>query len=151
MDTDDQVRRDVRAQLESDERIPYVDEIAVDVHGGEVTLRGTVGSFPQRRAAVADARRTRGVFDVFDDLEVRLLNQDRRGDAEIRGAALQRLLWDPDLPGDYLDVEVRNGWVRLTGEVEYQFQSDAAFSHVASLAGVTGVTNEIKVIQALSP
>jgi len=46
---------------------------------------------------------------------------------------------------------VRNGWVRLTGEVEYQFQSDAAFNHVASLAGVTGVTNEIKVIEALSP
>jgi osmotically-inducible protein OsmY len=151
MDIDDQVRRDVRAELESDERIPYVDEIAVEANAGEVTLRGTVGSFAQRRAAVADARRTRGVFDVFDELHVRLLNQDQRKDAEIRGAALQRLLWDPDLPGDYLEVEVRDGWVRLAGEVEYQFQSDAAFDHVASLTGVTGVTNEIKVIQALSP
>ena len=151
MDIDDQVRRDVRAELESDERIPYVDEIAVEANGGEVTLRGTVGSFAQRRAAVADARRTRGVFDVFDELQVRLLSQDQRKDAEIRGAALQRLLWDPDLPGDYLDVQVRNGWVTLTGEVEYQFQSDAAFNHAASLAGVTGVTNDIKVIEVLSP
>jgi len=89
----------------------------------------------------------------------RVGRQDLAGDAEKgvgvtgaeQGAALQRLLWDPDLAADYLDVQVRNGWVRLTGEVEYQFQSDAAFNHVASLAGVTGVTNEIKVIEALSP
>jgi osmotically-inducible protein OsmY len=151
METDDQVRENVRAELARDERLPHVAEIAVEANGGEVTLRGTVGSFAQRRAAVADARRSRGVFDVFDDLEVRLLIQDRRKDAEIRGAALQRLVWDPDLPGDHLDVQVRNGWARLAGEVEYQFQSDAAFEHVATLTGVTGVTNEIKVIQALRP
>lgn len=133
--TNDRVIDDVRAELASDPRLPYPEEIAVESFGDAVTLRGTVGSFAQRRAAVADARRTRGVFDVFDELQVRLLNQDQRKDAEIRGAALQRLLWDPDLPGDYLDVEVRNGWVRLAGEVEYQFQSDAAFNHVASLYG----------------
>jgi osmotically-inducible protein OsmY len=150
METDDQVRENVRAELASDERLPYVDEIAIEANGGEVILRGTVGSFAQRRAAVADARRSRGVFDVFDELEVRLLGQDQRKDAEIRGAALQRLLWDPDLPGDYLDVHVRDGWVTLAGEVDYQFQSDVAFNYVASLTGVTGVTNEIKVVQALS-
>jgi osmotically-inducible protein OsmY len=38
--------------------------------------------------------------------------------------------------------------VTLKGEVDHQFQSDAAFNHVASLYGVTGVTNEIKVIEA---
>jgi osmotically-inducible protein OsmY len=151
METDDQVRENVRAQLASDVRLPYVDEIAVEANGGEVTLRGTVGSFAQRRAALADARRSRGVFEVFDGLDVRLLDQDRREDAEIRGAALQRLLWDPDLPDDYLEVHVKNGWVTLDGEVEFQYQSDAAFDHAASLAGVTGVTNQIKVIQVLSP
>jgi osmotically-inducible protein OsmY len=151
METDDQVRENVRAQLASDVRLPYFDEIAVEANGGEVTLRGTVGSFAQRRAALADARRSRGVFEVFDGLDVRLLDQDRREDAEIRGAALQRLLWDPDLPDDYLEVHVKNGWVTLDGEVEFQYQSDAAFDHAASLAGVTGVTNQIKVIQVLSP
>ena len=56
VETDDQVRENVRAELESDERLPHPDEIAVEAHGSEVTLRGTVGSFAQRRAAVADAR-----------------------------------------------------------------------------------------------
>jgi osmotically-inducible protein OsmY len=145
----DRIRDDVRAELSKDPRIPYVDEIAVEAYGGAVTLRGTVGSFAQQRAAVADARRTRGVFDVFDELQVRLLNDDRRKDAEIRGAALQRLIWDPEIPGDYLEVRVKDGWVTLDGEVDHQYQSDRAFDHVASLYGVTGVTNDVKVVERL--
>ena len=124
-------------------------EIAMEGYGATVTLRGTVGSFAQQRAAVADARRTRGVFDVYDELEVRLRNDDRRKDSEIRGAALRRLIWDPELPGGYLGVHVNDGWVTLTGEVDHQYQSDIAFDHVASLYGVTGVTNDIKVVEPL--
>ena len=144
-----QIEADVRAELASDPRLPYVDEIAVDVYGGGVTLRGTVGSFAQQRAAVADARRTRGVIDVYDELQVRLLDDNRREDAEIRGAALQRLVWDPEIPGSYLDVHVADGWVTLKGEVDSQYQSDIAFEHVASLYGVTGVTNDIKVVEEM--
>jgi osmotically-inducible protein OsmY len=147
--TNDRIQDGVRAELASDPRIPYTDEIAVEAYGGAITLRGTVGSFAQQRAAVADARRTRGVFDVYDELEVRLLNEDRRKDAEIRGAALQRLIWDPEIPGGYLDVHVKDGWVTLKGDVDFQYQSDAAFNHVASLYGVTGVSNEIKVVERL--
>jgi osmotically-inducible protein OsmY len=144
-----QIEADVRDELAGDPRLPYVDEIAVEAYGGAVTLRGTVGSFAQQRAAVADARRTRGVFDVYDELEVRLLNQDRRKDAEIRGAALQRLIWDPEIPGDDLDVGVKDGWVTLKGDVDFQYQSDSAFDHVASLYGVTGVSNDIRVVERL--
>jgi osmotically-inducible protein OsmY len=144
-----QLEIDVRDQLAGDPRLPFPDEIAVETYGGAVTLKGTVGSFAQRRAAVADARRTRGVFDVYDEIEVRLLDDDRRKDAEIRGAALQRLLWDPEIPGTYLDVDVKDGWVTLKGEVDYQYQNDNAFEHAASLYGVTGVTNDIKVVEPL--
>src|SRR3954454_406355 len=118
---------DVRAEIASDPRIPYADEIAVSAYGDEVTLRGTVGSFAQQQEAVADARRTRGVVDVLDELQVRILDRDRREDAEIRGAALQRLAWDSKIPGDYLEVGVKDGWVTLKGEVASQFQSDMAF------------------------
>ena len=140
---------DVRAEIASDPRIPYTEEIAVDAYGDEVTLRGTVGSFAQQQAAVADARRTRGVAAVLDELQVRILDRDRRQDAEIRGAALQRLTWDSQVPGDYLEVGVKDGWVTLKGDVDFQFQSDIAFDAVASLYGVTGVTNHIKVVERL--
>jgi osmotically-inducible protein OsmY len=147
--SNDEIQRDVRCALQDDPRIPFDDEIAVEAYDGLVTLRGTVGSFGQDRAAVADARGTSGVYDVYDQLQVRLLNDDRRADAEIRGAALQRLMWDPMLDADYLDVRVKDGWVTLTGDADRQFQSDKAFDHMTSLRGVTGVTNEIRVTEPL--
>jgi len=63
---DDSVIDDVRAVLAGDPRLPAAGEIAVDVDafGTSVTLRGTVGSFAQKRAAVTDARRVNGVADV---------------------------------------------------------------------------------------
>ena len=42
-----------------------------------------------------------------------------------------------------------DGWGTLKGDVNYQFQSDDAFDDVASLIGVTGVSNEIKVVEPL--
>jgi osmotically-inducible protein OsmY len=147
--TNDRVIDDVRAELASDPRLPYPDEIAVEAYGDTMTLRGTVGSFAQQRAAVADARRTPGVVDVYDELDVRILDRDRREDAEIRGAALQRLSWDSEIPADYLDVHVKDGWITLTGDVDFQFQSDLAFDDVSRMYGVTGVTNKIKVVERL--
>jgi osmotically-inducible protein OsmY len=143
--TSSQTEAEVRAQIAGDPRIPYPAEIAVEVVDQIATLRGTVGSFAQRHAAVADARRTAGVEYVENWLEVRLLDRDRREDAEIRGAALQRLEWDSEIPGDAIRVSVKDGWVTLKGEVLLQFQSDEAFNRVASLHGVTGVTNQIRV------
>jgi osmotically-inducible protein OsmY len=147
--TNEHVIAAVRDKLASDPRLPYPDEIAVEAFGGSVALRGTVGSFAQRRAAVHDARRTRGVFDVLDELEVRFLNDDRREDAEIRGAVMQRLIWDPDIAADYLDIEVKDGWVTVRGEVDFQYQSDSAFERIERVRGVTGITNKLKVVQAL--
>jgi len=135
----------MRARLERDPRIPDPGEIAVLGDGGIVRLRGTVGSFRQLRAAVEDAESIRGVYEVLDDLRVRLEIGERRHDDEIRGAALRTLIWDVDVPSDAFDVKVSDGWATLEGDVDYQYQSDAAYYDVASLYGVVGITNEIKV------
>jgi osmotically-inducible protein OsmY len=58
---------------------------------------------------------------------------------------LQALIWDTEVPSDSIDVNVQEGWITLKGDVTYQFQSDAAYDDVATLYGVYGVTNEIKV------
>jgi hypothetical protein len=34
----------------------------------------------------------------------------------------------------------------LTGEVSYQFQTDAAYNDVADVFGVIGITNDIRVV-----
>jgi osmotically-inducible protein OsmY len=135
----------VIAKLNLDPRIPASSEIAVAELDGIVTLRGTVESFGQRRAAMKDARNLDGVFEVIDELKVNLLGSDIREDDEIRGTALQYLIWDAEVPAEGVDVKVDEGWVTLKGDVSYQFESDAAYDDVASLYGVVGITNKIRV------
>jgi osmotically-inducible protein OsmY len=148
MPTDTTMEDAVRESLDFDPRISDPSEVAVSVEAGTAILRGTIGTLSQRRAAVSDAREVDGVDDVDDQLEVRLMNADRRQDADIRGVALQILMWDSEVPADVLNVQVDNGWVTLTGEVSYPFQRDAAFGDVADLIGVIGVTDEITVLNS---
>jgi osmotically-inducible protein OsmY len=150
MPTNAVVEDEIRGLLSQDPRLPAPDEVAVSATDGAVVLRGTVGSFSQRRAAVSDARKVPGVYDLDDQLQVRLLDDARRGDAEIRGVALQILDWDTQVPDDMIDVSVDEGWLTLTGTVNYQFESDAAYEDVAALQGVLGITNKIEVITPLN-
>ena len=145
MFTDTPLADAVIANLDLDPRIPDSLEIAVAEDDGIVTLRGTVERFSQRRAAAQDAKNVDGVYDLDNQLKVSLTGADRRDDDEVRGAALQNLIWDVDVPSDFVDVKVNDGWVTLKGDVNYQFQSDAAYDDVASLYGVLGITNEITV------
>ena len=74
--------------------------------------------------------------------------RDHYQDDKLRGAALQVLVSDPEVPADRIDVHVSTGWVTLKGEVKHQHESDVAFRDVSALPGVGGITNEIKVITA---
>jgi osmotically-inducible protein OsmY len=137
---------EIRARLDSDERFPHAGEIAISEQEGTVTLRGSVTSFRERRAAVDVARRVRGVRHVADELAIDL--RDHWEDDEIRGLALQRLIDDADVPAERIEVRVSNGWLTLKGEVKHQYQNNAAFDAVTDVPGIGGITNEIKVITA---
>lgn len=138
------IEDEIKASLERDPRIPRSVEIAVAEDRGIVRLRGTVERFSQRRAAAQDAADIAGVYEVVNHLKVNVLGVDRREDDEIRGAALQSLVWDAEVPNS-VDVSVRDGWVTLKGQVSEQYQSDAAYDDVSRLYGVYGITNEIVV------
>jgi osmotically-inducible protein OsmY len=79
-----------------------------------VTLRGTVGSFREKREAAKAAKRVYGVTEVDNELSVRLLGGDKRDDADVRGAALQALMLDAAVPSS-IDASVKDGMVTLTG------------------------------------
>jgi osmotically-inducible protein OsmY len=144
--TDITIEDAVRDRIQGDPRIEDANAIAISVENGTATLRGTVGTFSQRRAAAKDARGVTGVYELDDEISVRPLNDQRRDDADIRGVALQSLMWDVQVPSESVDVKVKDGAVKLTGEVTYQFESDAAYEDVAHLQGVVGVDNEIRVV-----
>ncbi len=145
--TDEQLEERVRAALDREPRVANPRDVAITVAAGAATLRGTVPSFKQRHACVEGAKRVKGVEYVVDELTVKWFG-DQRSDDELRGAALQALIWDVEVPDDDIDVKVSDGWVTLKGEVRHQFESDAAFDDVARLQGVGGITNEIRVVTA---
>jgi osmotically-inducible protein OsmY len=147
MSNDKIIIEEIRAAFERDPRIPHPAEVAVSEQAGTVTLRGSVSSLHQRRAAGQIAKSVRGVRAVEDELHV-AAPRDRWEDNEIRGAALQALIWDADAPADRVDVTVADGWLTLKGEVKHQYETDAAFEAVRRLRGVGGITNKIKVITA---
>ena len=126
---------------------PKVDNtaIAVSVDDGAVTLRGTVGSFRQKREAKQDAERVYGVKSVKNDLEVRIMNQDRRDDADLRGAVLQALMLDSLVPRT-IDAKVDNGAVTLTGTANWQYQRDEAEFLATNILGVISVDDEIDLV-----
>jgi len=144
--TNPPLRETVIASLQRDPRIPEPLTIAVSAQGDVVTLRGTVETFRQRHAAVDVTRRAEGVREIDDQLQVELGPMDRREDDEIRAAALQKLIRDPEVPADSVEVNVRDGWVTLAGYVEYEPQRLAAYDDVATLDGVTGISNEIAIL-----
>jgi len=126
---------------------PKVDSeaIAVSTDGGVVTLRGTVGSYRQKREAKKDAERVYGVKRVDDELQVRIMTDDRRDDADLRGAVLQALMLDSLVPST-VDAKVDNGNVTLSGKANWQFQRDEAESVARNVLGVVTVGNQIELV-----
>jgi osmotically-inducible protein OsmY len=126
---------------------PKVDNqaIAVSADDGVVTLRGTVGSFRQKREAKQDAQRVYGVKSVENQLEVRILDEHRRDDAELRGDVLRALTLDGTVPAT-VDAEVKDGAVKLTGTANWQYQRDEAEFVTANIRGVADVDNEIDLV-----
>lgn len=144
MPSEQDIINEIRAMYAVDERIPHPGEVAISEQGGTVILRGTVGSFAQRRAAVAVAKSVPGVAQVDDELTVDL--RHRPDDQEIKGAVLQALMSNEEVPADLIDVSVSDGWVTLKGTVKHQSDSDAAFEAAADVPGHGGITNRIEVV-----
>jgi osmotically-inducible protein OsmY len=125
---------------------PKVDSssIAVAADDGTVTLRGTVGSFREKREAKKAAERVFGVAQVQNELTVKLMTDGARSDADLRGDVLQALMLDVLVP-DTIDAKVNDGEVALTGTAEWNFQRDEAIDVAGNIAGVVDVSDEIAV------
>jgi osmotically-inducible protein OsmY len=92
-----------------------------------------------------------GVLGVVNDLEVRLPIIHRRPDPDIARDAVQAIkLW---LPFSYERIQavVKNGWITLEGEVEWNYQREAAEKAVRRLRGVRGISNFIQVKPRVAP
>jgi osmotically-inducible protein OsmY len=144
MKTDSKLRDDVIQELSWDPRVNEK-EIAVAVKDGVVTIAGTIPSYAQKYAAERAVERVNGVRAVANDLTVKVASVRERTDTQIAHAAVSALEWDDEVPSDAVKVQVENGWVRLEGSLEWQYQKNACERAVRYLTGVKGVSNMITI------
>jgi osmotically-inducible protein OsmY len=143
------LEQNIMATLADNPRV-HVDEISVQAFGGDVTLRGTVGSIVQREEAVRTTRHVDGVNSVTDRLRLGLLDASRRADADTKATVLDALNADDAVRPYDIDVAVREGAVTMSGLVDLASQRDRAERDALAVAGVTSVHNRLGVILAVS-
>lgn len=141
--SDREIQKDVLDELAWDTRVAATD-VGVEVHGGVVTLTGTVSSWAKKIAAEEAAHRVSCVLDVANDIHVKLLAEETT-DTEIATAVRSALEWDVFVPAEQIQSTVSRGVVTLEGCVETFAQREDAERAVRNLAGVRTVFNEIAV------
>lgn len=126
---------------------PSIDSehIGVTVEDGVVTLSGHVGTYAEKFTAEKAAKRVKGVRAIAQEIEIRFPNDKKTSDDQIAKRALDIIAWDSTIPKDKVLVKVQNGFVTLSGEVDWFYQRDDAEHAVGKLAGIKGLSNEIRI------
>ena len=121
-------------------------EIGVIVKNGVVTLTGTVDNYAKKAEAEDAAKSVAGVKAVVEKIEIKHSgSRAKKDDNEIAAEVITALKWNGQVPGGKVKVKVEKGWVTLEGELEWNYQKDAAKNAIAYLLGVTGVSNNITI------
>jgi osmotically-inducible protein OsmY len=144
MRSDSEIERDVKDELQWDPDLDASD-IAVSVKKGVVTLAGFVKSYTDKYEAEAAAKR------VANDIEVRMPSVDERPDPEIARDAVAAIKSQLPISSEHIKIVVKNGWVTLEGQVEWQYQRQTAESAVRRIKGVKGVSNLIQLKPRAQP
>jgi osmotically-inducible protein OsmY len=144
MKTDAELQRDVMTELKWEPTVKAA-EIGVGVKDGVVTLNGDVDSYSKKWAIDRAVRRVSGVKEVDEEIKVTLPVSYKRTDEDIARSATNVLNWNFWIPGDRVKVKVQDGWLTLSGEVDWYYQKDHAAHAVRDLIGVEGISNSITI------
>ncbi len=144
MKTDSQIQADVIQELRWDPSVTH-EHTGVAVADGIVTLSGTIPTYIEKSAAETAALRVSGVKAVVEKIEVKLPNLFQKSDQDIAKTVLEQFNWNTQIPADTVKVSVENGQVKLSGDVEWEFQRSTAERLVRGLRGVKAIVNRIGI------
>jgi len=142
--TDAQLRQDIIDELEFDPSFSG-EHIGVAVDAGVVTLGGHVNSYAEKLAAIAATRRVKGVHAIAENIEVHRPYLKETSDDQIAKRAYDILNWDVLVPPNAIEILVHDGWLTLSGSVNWYFEKTSAEEDVRKLSGVRGITNMITI------
>ncbi len=147
MTSDNKLQQDVMAELAWDPSIDHAD-IGVAVTNGVVSLSGQVKSYAAKLAAEAAAKRVHGVHAIAEAIKVHYPFASATSDTEIAKRIVDMYAWDMTIPDDKIVVKVEQGFVTLTGVIDWHYQGQAARAVASRVGGVVGVSNELKVLNS---
>ena len=142
--SDIRLRQDILDELEFEPSLDAA-KIGVAVENGVVTITGHVKTYIEKVKAEEVVRHVKGVHGIAQELEVRVPGDKRTSDDEIAKRALDIIAWDTSIPEDKIQVRVEDGWVTLSGEVDWYFQKSAAENAVYRLDGIKGIHNRLTI------
>jgi osmotically-inducible protein OsmY len=144
------LQRDILSSLDWEPAVNPV-RIGVAVEHGTATLRGEVRTAFERMTAGRVAGQVDGVRWVCNELVVVPAETNKKTDAELIGSVEDALASDSAVPFKAIHAAVSEGWVTLSGSVEWQFQRAAAQIAAERVDGVKGVNNLIQLEPVVSP
>ena len=139
-------------------------DINTDVKDGNVVLTGKVENTVDKKLAEELVANIDGVMSVDNKLTVVAADDDMDGDmsddiensvdegtseltdAKIATVIKTRLLMDTDISGFDIDVDVENGVVVLTGEVDSDAERDLAVEIAKNASDVKDVESNLRVV-----
>lgn len=144
MKHDEQLQQDVFNELKWEPSV-NADNIGVMVKDGIVTLSGHVHTFAEKWRAEEAALRVAGVKALVVEVEVKLLADNQRPDADIARSAENVVRWSNDLRHNSVKIMVEQGWITISGFVEWAYQKRNIGFALSNLMGVVGVNNQLSV------
>ena len=143
------IQQDIIAELKWNPSIDAT-HIQVEVLNGDVTLTGRVSNQAEKLNVERSIQRVSGVNAVIADLECLMPESSKKSDIEITFRAINLLQWMTYWVESSIEIVVENGWVTLSGEVDWQYQKEAANNIIRHLIGVVGIVNKITIKQIAS-
>jgi osmotically-inducible protein OsmY len=139
---DSQIKTDIINALNFEPGIASPN-IIVNVEDGLVTLTGTVEFFYEKPLVEKIVKGVQGVKGLVEELQINFNESLMRSDQDIAQAAIRALEWDSSIPAHKVKVVVEHGVVKLSGELEWQYQRDRAYNAVKYLFGIKDIQNNI--------
>jgi osmotically-inducible protein OsmY len=144
MKTNQELQTDVQNAIKW-QPLMHAAEIGVTAKDGVVSLTGVVDSYVKKMEAENATKKVTGVKAVVENIEVKFPSSWTKTDAEVANEVLTALKANYSVPNEQVKVKVEKGWVTIEGELDWNYQRDAAISATKYLTGVKGVTNNIKL------
>lgn len=141
--TDAQIEKIIKDTYLYDPRV-YSFQIDAKSDYGVVTLSGVVDNYKAKKAAEQDAKNTKGVVTVYNNIKVRSENPPT--DTEIAERIRRAFLWDPVIDRHEITTLVRNQKAYLYGDVDSFYEKQRAEDIASRIGGVADIQNSLTVL-----